>query len=492
MSLKMKLFRSFSLFVMVVIFVASLRGNALAVDMNAGDLVFVMFGNNTEFIQNLGPASTLLAPGTHTFPISPSTLSSVSGTNPVNWALIGYNQTSSIVLLAGSSLPPSAFTPTQLSQVSIANPTNVTAIWEAQSSGDGLSQKLLPASDMNSFTYNFGTSGTLAGGFPVAMQGLFGFTLSIISGDYNTNALSLLGEGQVFSDGSALIICNPQCPPRAVSLTPVNISTAPGTPQSFTAVYSDPDGYMNISTATLSLSGSAHNERLDYNLGTNKFTMVGVGGDCSPGQAATLSDGNLTLNCSSSSVSGSGTTLTLTFNLTPQPPLSGAAYLLIITAVDQSAASNSKTTGTWTVNRTPSAVSCTPTNSTTPVGTTQTFVCVYSDLDGYQNIAAANLYLSGNGGVHNEYPHYLVAPNLFTMLGSNDICSPGQAKTLTSGYLTLDCATSSISGSGTTLTVNFRVTPQAPSSGIQFNNFSTVSDQAGGANAIFAGTWGIP
>ena len=163
----------------------------------------------------------------------------------------------------------------------------------------------------------------------------------------------------------------------------------------------------------------------------------------------------------------------------------------MISVVDQSNASNSKTPGTWTINRPPTAVNCTPTNSTTPVGTEQTFVCVFSDPDGYQNIAAASFYLSGNGGLHNEWLHYIAAPNLFTMMGTNDFCSPGQAKTISSGYLTLNCATSTVSGSGPTLTVTFKVTPQAPSSGIMYNNFIGVSDQVGGSNGAVAGTWGI-
>jgi hypothetical protein len=121
--------------------------------------------------------------------------------------LIGYALSgSSVVLLAGSSQSLNAFTPTQLSHVSIANPANVTTNWAKQSSGDGLSQKLLPQSDLNSFTTNFGTSGTLAGGFPVSMEGRFGSTLNIVSGNYSTNALSLLGQGILSSDGSLLTI----------------------------------------------------------------------------------------------------------------------------------------------------------------------------------------------------------------------------------------------------------------------------------------------
>ena len=128
-------------------------------------------------------------------------------------------------------------------------------------------------------------------------------------------------------------------------------------------------------------------------------------------------------------------------------------------------------------------------NSVTAPGTVQIFTAVYSDPDGWQNIAAADFYLAAAG--NNEWLHYLVAPNVFTMMGSNGVCSPGQATTISSGSLTLDCGASSVSGSGTVLTVTFSVTPQPSSSGMQYNIISDASDQYGGANAKFAGTWGI-
>jgi len=213
MNLKMKFYRGFSSFALAVLFIASFGGNALAVDMHSGDLMFVMFGNSMEFIQNLGPSKTLLASGkTTTFSIKPSTITAVAGDNPTKWSLIGFNQNGDeIVLLAGSSQPPDGLTPAQLSRVSVANPTNVTANWIGQNSGDGLSQKLLPASDFNSFTRHFGTDGSLAGSFPVPMEGMLGSVLSIISGDYNTKALSFLGQGVLSKDGSTLTICSSRC-----------------------------------------------------------------------------------------------------------------------------------------------------------------------------------------------------------------------------------------------------------------------------------------
>ena len=237
------------------------------------------------------------------------------------------------------------------------------------------------------------------------------------------------------------------------------------------------------------ISGSSHNEWVHYNRGTNRFSMMGVAGDCAAGQATTLSSGFLTLNCGSSSASGSGNILNVTYNLTPQPPLSGTGYSLIIAVTDQAGASSNKNTGYWIVDRRPSADNCTPMNSTTPVGVSQTFVCVYSDPDGYQNFAEADLYLSG--GLQNDWLIYYAAPNLFSMLGSNDICSPGQAKTISSGRLTLNCAASTVSGSGTSLTVTLSVTPQPPSSGINYNIFIAATDQTGESNANSGGSWTV-
>jgi hypothetical protein len=147
------------------------------------------------------------------------------------------------------------------------------------------------------------------------------------------------------------------------------------------------------------------------------------------------------------------------------------------------------TTTITTINHPPTADSLTPVNITTALGTDQTFTLVLSDPDGWQDIAAANLYLSGGGGSQNDWLHYLGAPNLFTMMGSNDFCSPGQAKTLSSGYLILNCVASSVSGSGNALTVMFNVTPQPSFAGVMYNLFFSVSDQGGGADAKYGGTW---
>jgi hypothetical protein len=282
----------------------------------------------------------------------------------------------------------------------------------------------------------------------------------------------------------------PTIGPSAYWLMPVNLPTLPSVAQTFTAFYVDPGGYANLTDTSLKLTGNSRSETLHYNPASNTFTLQGAGGSCTPGQSATLTDGYLTLDCSGSGVLHTGFFLQVTYNLIPQPPLSGAPYLLSVFATEIGGATSSKTLGSWIINRPPSVGSTSPMNSTTSTGNPQTFTIVFSDPDGYQNIAAANFYMSGNGGLINQWLHYLQAPNLFTMMGTNDICSPGQAKTLSNGSLSFNCATSTISGSGTTITIVFQVTPL--SGGITYNFFNGTSDQAAAAFGAFGGTWQIP
>jgi len=124
--------------------------------------------------------------------------------------------------------------------------------------------------------------------------------------------------------------------------------------QSFTATYSDPDGWQNLSNAFFSITVTErgeHNQRVGYSPATNSLTLVGAGGSCMPGQSAMLSTSALTLNCGASSASGSGTTLMVTFSLTPKISLTGI-HPLRISVVDLAGAVDSKSVGMWTVHHT--------------------------------------------------------------------------------------------------------------------------------------------
>lgn len=162
----------------------------LAVEIADGDLVLAIYGNNNEWIQVLGNASTLITAG-GSFTVGDTnfftTTAGVGGTSTVKWTLIGYDSATDD-FFAGSPKTPSQFTAQEQSQVSQGGAASTMFGWAAQSSGDGLSQALIPASNALSYTSNFGTAGSMAGSFPIAMEGTFDTTLKVLE-VFGTNAM---------------------------------------------------------------------------------------------------------------------------------------------------------------------------------------------------------------------------------------------------------------------------------------------------------------
>jgi subtilisin family serine protease/glucose/arabinose dehydrogenase len=307
---------------------------------------------------------------------------------------------------------------------------------------------------------------------------------------YRVRALDGAGNLSAYSNVASATTPTQNQPPGAGTLTPANVLTSPGTAQRFTATYSDPDGFQNISDATLYIVGGGHNQWAHYSPSTNSFSLTGAAGGCTPGQAATLSTSFLTLNCSGSSASGSGTALTVNFSFTPQTSFSGVQYQTVLLVFDQTGQSIGKQAGSWNVNRVPSPNTLTPSNVTTAPGTAQSFTATYSDPDGFQNLNDASLYIAGGG--NNQWAHYSPGTNSFTLTGAAGSCAPGQATTLSTLFLTLNCSGSSASGSGTALTVTFSFTPQAASSGTQYEMVPLVFDQTGQSVGKQLGSWTIP
>jgi hypothetical protein len=177
----------------------------MAITFNPGELVLAMFGNGNEYIFDLGTESALMAPGAvNTFSISAATLTQLnvlkSGdtvANALQWEVVGFDGLGPY-LFAGSSVAPPIG-----GSVSVNLPLIATGIWQSQSGG---LPNIVPNTDANSFTSVYGTTGSLAGGFPVTMQAGLGGSLSIIQGDFS-NVLTLIGTGIMSADGSLLTLC---------------------------------------------------------------------------------------------------------------------------------------------------------------------------------------------------------------------------------------------------------------------------------------------
>ena len=89
------------------------------------------------------------------------------------------------------------------------------------------------------------------------------------------------------------------------------------------------------------------------------------------------------------------------------------------------------------------------------------FSTSYSDPNGADDISLAFFFLDktppvSSGGLAAVY----YQPADLLMLVGGGTCKPGQSGTLSTDYITLDCGSTSVSGSGETLTINWHVRPE--------------------------------
>jgi len=140
----------------------------------------------------------------------------------------------------------------------------------------------------------------------------------------------------------------------------------------------------------------------------------------------------------------------------------------------------------------PSVGTFEPNGGSGTVGEWVTFTTTYSDANGYDDIAWAFFFLDrqppiASGGLAAAY--YQPA-NILLLLGGG-VCRPGQPITRSTGYVTLDCQNSSVSGTGDTLTINWAVRPEQCFVGGCGWNYGVeyVVDSTGLSDAELVGWW---
>jgi len=206
-------FKAFAVLALAVVAGLGTVDKAHAFSMNIGDLAFALYGNDTEYLLNLGQSSSVLDGGTHTFTINPS---GTTGANTVYFSMVGFDVPDAHpngTTIAASVNPASS--------VSGAQPQflfNSAATWGLTTSFTG---NTISAANSQSFTSTFGSDG-LAGSWPVSTRGLFGSTLYLVGGDVETGALTTLATAFLSQDGTVLTIAGvgvPNVPiPAAVIL----------------------------------------------------------------------------------------------------------------------------------------------------------------------------------------------------------------------------------------------------------------------------------
>ena len=181
---------------------------------------------------------------------------------------------------------------------------------------------------------------------------------------------------------------------QAVSVTP---SSGSGSSQTFTFVYSDPNGGTDIRSAQALFNTVVSPFNTCYVLvdpvGNTAYLandgFTGYLGPLTLGTSAILQNSQCIINGNGSSVSISGATATVNLAVTFQTAFAGAKNIYGLAQSASGANSGWQTLGTWTATGTQlQAVSVTPSSGS---GGTQTFTFLYSDPNGGSDIASAQV-----------------------------------------------------------------------------------------------------
>ena len=285
--------------------------------------------------------------------------------------------------------------------------------------------------------------------------------------------------------------------PTTVSVTP---SSGTGTSQSFTLVYSDPDGFADLNPVYTLISGAldARNACYVWYSYSSLYLVSDDGqtllGPVTPGSSGSVQNSQCTLNGTGSSAAPSGTNLTLTLALTFKAAFTGTKTIYM-QAQDMAGLTSGWTNrGTWTpaasVNRAPTTVSVTPSSGT---GLNASLALVYSDPDGFADMNPVYTLINGALDSRNAcyvwYSYsslYLVSDDGQILLGP---VAPGSSGSVQNAQCTLNGTGSSVSTSGTNLTLTLALTFKAAFTGTK-TIYMQAQDQAGLTSGWTSrGTW---
>ena len=295
-------------------------------------------------------------------------------------------------------------------------------------------------------------------------------------------------------------------PPSIGTITPSSGSSYINTAVSFVTTYTDPDGYLNISQAKLIINTSTAAANCFYGyydcaakklyLYNNAGTST-VGG-YAPGSYNIIENSYVRLDCSSTTVSGSGNALTINWSITFKAPFTGAKNSYLYVKDLTGAATSWTKVGAWTIaNQLPTVGTITPSSGTSNPNQVVSFTTTYSDPDGYLDITQTKLLINTSTGTSNcFYGYYDCAAMklyLYNDAGTSAIggYAPGSANIIENSYVKLDCSSTTVSVSGTTLTISWSIAFKSPFTGTK-GSYLYVKDVPGAcAGWAKIGTWTI-
>ena len=374
-----------------------------------------------------------------------------------------------------------------------------------QGAFDAFSAVLDPAAESLVFSSYFGGSGDDRG-YAVTVGSLGTLYLAGVTSSSNFPVIAPIQPGlSVAPDAFALKISYLQGIPATVSATP---SSGSGTIQTFTLQYSDSTGAASLQTAFVYFTAALVNPAVNsclvyYNPAANQINLIQNSGTtfftATPGTATTLQNSQCSLNVAGTSVTMSGNTLTLNLPMTFLPAYAGGKNIDMYAADVSGANSGWQQLGSWTVPSSagvPTSVSATPSSGSVA---TQTFALQYADTAGAASLQTVFVYFTStfvNPAVNSCLVYYNPAANQINLIQDSGTtfftATPGAATTLQNSQCSLNVATTSVTMTGNTLTLNLPMTFLSAYAGAK--NIYMYAADVSGSNRGWQqlGTWTVP
>jgi len=299
------------------------------------------------------------------------------------------------------------------------------------------------------------------------------------------SALTLLGlsSGCVFSAAPTLGTVTP-----TLSALPIDEW------RTITCTYSDADGAANLSMCSLLVNNAVSNigaAHFVYSQNTNKFYMKNESGALIPstgvvrGSATIIESPNAYLDCRATTVTFTSTSITIAWRFKLKSTMAKKTCSVYARADDDTGLSTGwvpRLSGIY-IDNPPTVGNVTPSSGLYPVGAWQTFKCTYSDADGASNLWLLSLLI--NNGISNSGACHVVYSqntNKFFMKNAAGALVPeggvvrGTATTIETDSAVLDCGGSTVTTSGNTITVSWRVKFKAPMTGKTCNLYLQARD----------------
>ena len=299
-------------------------------------------------------------------------------------------------------------------------------------------------------------SGTLAP-LPLGFHTLYAYTVDGQEATSTQAGAPLTGTIQAYG----FVVTTVKQPPTAISISP---NAGSGRTQTFTGVYSDPEGSADISGVQILFNtapNSIHACSVFYYPNSNLMYLaldggVGLTAGITPGSSGEVSNSQCTLAGTGSSAGFSRTNLSLTVALTFSASFGGQKNVYLLTS--DSGGSNTTSgwvlKGTWTTNAPlglSAAVSVSPNSGS---GATQAFTSAYFDPNGSSELSTVRiLFNTSTGSLNTCYVLYYPGSNLLYLdndggTGLSTGVIPGSSSQVSNSQCTLTGIGSSFSAAG--------------------------------------------